>query len=257
MLPPRLGWLSGLSLTALAVFQLAAIPGEDPTLSHFASQVWLAWVWAGWSAAVWILAGPPYALGRVAGLAGLLAWHCGIMYLAREQALERYVIMFAGFGVLQATAGVLLRLPRWSWGKSGAPRQGQFGILSLLVLMSSVALVSWATRRYGDAGGEYFLQGAVLILLLLAAVAAHAIAATTARASYGKALLTVLMILSAAASAVAMAWLETIAREGGDVLEFWNSYFTINATFALTLYALGHCGQLDAEREKQRSGDRS
>lgn len=257
MLRPRLGWLSGLALLALAVVQLAGIPADDPTLRNPLSHVWLATIWAGWSAAVWIATGAPLNLRRLAALAALLAWHCGIMELAREQPLQRYLIMFAGFSVVQVTLAILLRLPRWKLPAAGEPvvdssqnpepRPGQFGILGLLVLMTVVALIQWAIRSYGAAGGEQFLNGTVVALLLLTVVATTAIAAATIR-RWGAAL-AVLMILVAAASAAVMARQERVATGGGNFAEFWRIYFTIEAIFGIILYGLGICGRLDAAAE--------
>lgn len=259
MLRPRLGWLSGLALLALAVAQWAGVPANDPALENPLSHVWLATIWAGWAVSVWITIQPPLNLWRIAAAGVLLASHCSIMELARQQPIERYVIMFAGFGVFQVTAAVLLRLPRWKLpgqrepvrdsGQSPTPRHGQFGILCLLVLMTVVAGVLWAARSYGDAGGEHFLNGAVVILLMLAVVAVNAIAAATVR-RWGAAL-GLLMFLVAAASAAVMARQEIVAAGGGDFADFWKIYFTIEVSFGMILYVIGICGRIDATAKPQ------
>lgn len=248
LLRPRLGPLAVLYAIGLIIAHVALVPQSDPLLSDTASHVWLATLWAGWSAAVWVLVRPPLTARRIGALGLLLAWHCALLAVARDEPAERYLIMFGGYGVLQATAAMLLGLPRWKLGRGeegpAEPRPGQFGILNLIVLTATVAVVLLAVRRYGEAGGEEFLPGTAIALALLTLIAATAIAAATMQ-RWGVAMLP-LMILGAASAAAIMASRELAVGGPREFADYWGVYFSILGSFGLLVYAFGRCGRFDA-----------
>lgn len=254
LLRPRLGPLAVLYGIVLILAQLVLVPRSDPQLLDSASHVWLATVWAGWSAAVWVLVRPPLTLWRIGALGLLLAWHCMLLAVARGEPAERYLIMFGGLGVLQATAAMLLRLPRWTTGRRedgpSEPRPGQFGILNLIVLTTIVALVLLAVRRYGDAGGEAFLPGTAIALALLTLIASSAIAAATLQ-RWRAALLPLMILLAAAASAL-LASRELSAGGARSFGDYWAVYLTILGSFGLLVFGFGQCGRIDAQVPPRR-----
>lgn len=250
LLRPRLGPLAVLYALLLVIAQVVLVPRADPLLLETASHIWLAAVWAGWSAAVWVLVRPPLTLWRSGILGLMLAWHCMLVALMRDEPAERYLIMFGGYGVLQSIAAMLLRLPRWTTGLGAGddaePRPGQFGIFNLVVLTTVVALVLVAVRRYADAGGESFLPGTVIAVSLLTLIAASAIAAATLQ-RWGVAMLPLMIIVSAAAAAILASRELTV---GGDreFTDYWRVYVTILGSFGLLVFGFGQCGRIDAEQ---------
>lgn len=250
LLRPRLGPLAVLYALLLIVAQVVLVPRADPLLMEVSSHIWLATIWAGWSAAVWVLVRPPLTLWRSGILGLLLAWYCMLLALMRDQPAERYLIMFGGYGVLQSAAAMLLRLPRWTTGRGASgdaePRPGQFGIFNLVVLTTVVALVLLAVRRYADAGGEGFLLGTAIAAALLTLIAASAIAAATLP-RWGVAMLPLMIIVAAAAAAI-LASRELAVGGSREFAEYWRIYLAIFGGFGLLVFGFGQCGRIDAEQ---------
>jgi len=245
---PRFGLFSFLSLVAILVGQtslaLHAVAGLDP----LAAQIWVGLMWGGWAISLWVLLSPPLSLGRSLSLGCCLAWHVCWMSLIRELPPTRYLILFGSFGILLAVLGIFAPLPAWSWGRT-APlatdrRPPQFGILTILVVTTAVALLMFAVRSYIEDLDDPFLSGTGLVAILLATVGW--VAMLSSRTPRGIWLGPLVLIPTSGIAAWLLATIESATANptSGDL---WSSYQLILTVYGMSLWFFGTCGRWDAE----------
>jgi hypothetical protein len=165
-----------------------------------------------------------------------------------ERPAERYMVMLGSYGLLQATAAMLLNLPNWTRAlptdeaRRNSPRH-QFGILGIIVLTTGVATVLFASRRYAVQGGEEFLSGAVSVSALLCSVAVAAILLSSHR--WGRWFGVPVIGLLAWLVAIAMAYLEEVPSGLLVFRDLVWIYGSIVCPFGIAVFLVGICGHLD------------
>lgn len=245
---PQLGGLTALAILALLVLQLGIARDLQPDVSSYLTQLWLALVWAGWGVSVWTIVRQPLRMGRVFLLGASLGWHCIVLGVVMERPAERYLVMLGSYGLLQATAALLLNLPEWSRPSRGntplaARPKRQFGILGVVILTTGVAIVLFAARRYAALGEDEFLSGAVSVTGLLCVIAIAAMQFSYHR--WGRWVGIPALLLMSGLVALAMALLE---KAPSDLLVFRDLvwiYGAIISQFGIAIFLVGVCGYLD------------
>jgi hypothetical protein len=249
MFPPRVG-LFTLGWWVLVVgLQVLVAPQVTPRVDTLPGWIWTGAMWAGWSAAVWMLAAAPLHVGRILLLGLALAWHALWMESVRDLPVQRYLFMLGVFAVIQALLASAIHLPRWSLWR---PAQGstrvesrQFGLLAVMVLLTVAALIAAAARQYESPA--WFFYGSILVHFLMACQAVLAMATfLTARGGATVAL---------AAATAGLALLGTAALALMEAMELGSFrlalhltgpiYLTIQGTLVALVALLALCGRLD------------
>jgi hypothetical protein len=265
---PRLGMSSGVCLTAILLLQLALFSKAND-MSNYPTLLWLAAVWSGWSIGIWVLVRQPLSLRRALSLGLLLAWHC-ILLSARQTQLpdqipvqppERYLILLGFYGLMQSVASILLQLPAWRfWGEpdTASRKRYQFGILSIAMFTTGLAIILFAVRRYGDRGGDAFLSSTALVMASLLMVAMVAMLTSVSNRWHLLGLASVMVVASSAASMMEAAenltqgYIPTPVR-----WDNWYVYMVVVNTFGLIMYLFGTCGRLDGRQIEARPTESS
>lgn len=251
----RWGPRTSLLAAVLLALQLYLCYFAQGSILSAAMQIWVAAMWAGWSASVWVLVRQPMRMGRVLILGAALAWHCLLMGVARGQPAERYFIMLSSFGILQTLLATVLHLPVWqSWRESATrlPPRAQFNIISLIVITTIVAGMMVAIRRYGPQVDDRFLPGTLVVTSSLVMVATLAMIVGSRRPGYllGLPLVTAAGLAAAAIAAASEPTDIPASREpaAGSLVfnDFWLIYGTIIVCFGWLLWGLAACGRADA-----------
>jgi hypothetical protein len=251
----RWGPRTSLLAAVLLALQLYLCYFAQGSILSAAMQIWVAAMWAGWSASVWVLVRQPMRIGRVLILGAALAWHCLLMGVARGQPAERYFIMLSSFGILQTLLATVLHLPVWqSWREPATrlPPRAQFNIISLIVITTIVAGMMVAIRRYGPQVDDRFLPGTLVVTSSLVMVATLAMIVGSRRRGYllGLPLVTAAGLVAAAIAAASEPTDIPPSRESaaGSLVfnDFWLIYGTIIVCFGWLLWGLAACGRADA-----------
>lgn len=244
---PRFGLFSSLVVLAVLGGQTALSPSVLEGLENLGAQVWVGLMWGGWALSLWIFGNRPFTMPKAIVLASLFIWHSVWMSLLREQPIHRYWIMLGFFAFAFLGVAEFLPLPHWHrWAgpsPSCRPRRGQFGILAILLVTASVAVVMFAIKHY-DKGSEQFLLGTVVVSCLLVIVAQCALQS----AVFWKApwLGFVVVIAAAWGAAWLMAFQDQTdgqAVVGMEIL--WPVYQVIATVFGVVIWGVGMCGRLD------------
>jgi hypothetical protein len=238
----------------LLVLQLGIARDLQPDVSSYVTQLWLALVWAGWAVSVWTIVRQPLRMGRVFLLGASLGWHCIMLGVVMERPAERYLVMLGSYGLLQATAALLLNLPAWSRPpRDNTPvamrAKHQFGILGVIVLTTGVAIVLFAARRYAALGEDQFLSGAVSVTGLLCVIAIAAMQFSYHR--WGRWLGVPALLLMSGLVALAMALLEKVPSGLLVFRDLVWIYGAIVSQFAIAIFVVGVCGYLDTLPDQQ------
>lgn len=247
----KLGPLSVILLVALAIYQVAQF-GCSSELIYFETISWLAAVWAGWAISIWLLVRQPISITRAITLGGLLGWHCMLLALHQGLPPERYLVLLGCYGLMQSVASVALNLPTFRFpNEPSQPRRKrpQFGILTISVLTTGLAVVMFAARRYGQIGEDDFFTSTFFIMASLLMVSMSAI--VTSHSQLWWSIGIGLVIFTATIAATLMVTLEELAQ--GPISNIgrsplWFIYLSVVMLFGVILHTFGTCGKLDAQK---------
>lgn len=253
----KLGPLSSVCLIAILVYQLVLRDAETE-LGHC---LWLATLWAGWAISTWILVRQPISVFRAVLLGLSLGWHCLLLSIVREQPAERYLLFLGCYGLMQAVASILFNLPTFRFPhETSAPDRGkpQFGILTISVVTTGMAIVMYAAKRYADIKGGDFFTSTVLIMASLLLV--FIVAIVTSNYFINDTLLWLALgvgstVLTATVAAALMLAFEDLLQGPLGIAEResrGNRYFLVVTCFGVIVHFIGICGKLDAKLVLQK-----
>jgi hypothetical protein len=260
---PMLGGRTVFAIVILIMLQsaLASIAEE----SGWLFTACIASIWVGWAGSLWVLVRQPLKFSRVIALGLSLAWHCFLLTIRQDVRLEevlpenarpeKYVTMLGCYGLMQTVSITLLNLPEWTMANEQTKRKGkpQFGILSISVLTTGVAIVMVAANRYAQYVGSDFFTGMVLIMasLLLTSLVAITMSTSNIKIPVGASTVFIVSLGSAAVMVlVADTYSPNSALTPKSFEQLLMEYSAIVSTFGLAMFAFGRCGVADAAQKK-------